>query len=341
MIRVVLDVMGGDRAPCHEIEGALLAVSELDIELTLVGPESRIRDELRRRGQRSNRRVEVLHAPEVITMDDPVIPAIRRKRNSSIIVGLHHVQQGKAQAFISAGNTGAVMAAAKMILKTPPAIDRPALATILPTLTGRGVVLVDVGANAECRPTHLLQFAIMGNIYARMILGLRSPRVALMSIGEEEVKGNDLTREAYKLLERSDLNFVGNIEGRNIYTGEVDVIVCDGFTGNVILKTSEGVFEMLVAGIRQELMKSVQTKVGAFLSRPAFETFRRRFDWSEFGGAPLLGVKEVCVICHGRSNARAIRNAIRVAKELCERRVVEKIEHEIARFEREHAKAIR
>jgi glycerol-3-phosphate acyltransferase PlsX len=207
---------------------------------------------------------------------------------------------------------------------------------VIPTLNGRGAVLLDVGANAECRPDHLVQFAIMGHIYARMTLGIRNPRVGLISIGEEQLKGNELTRETHKLLEKADLNFIGNVEGQDMYSGNFDVIVCDGFTGNVILKSGEGLYEMLIEVIRQELAKSMQTKVGAILSRPAFQNIKRRFDYAESGGAPLLGVRETCIICHGRSDARAIKNAIRIAKGLYERKATQKIEAEIMKFERQH-----
>jgi glycerol-3-phosphate acyltransferase PlsX len=309
----------------------MMAVRDLGVAITLVGPEQRIREEIRRQGWRFSDHIEILNATEVIAMNEPVVQALRKKRNSTIGVGLRYVQEAKAQGFVSAGNTGAAMAAAKMTLKTLGPIDRPALATVLPTLTGRGVVLIDVGANAECRAHHMLQFAIMGDIFARTILGVKTPRVGLMSIGEEEVKGNELTREAHKLLERSDLNFMGNIEGRNIYTGEVDLVVCDGFTGNVIIKTSEGVFEMLLAGMREELTKTMQTKVGALLSRPAFRNFKRRFDYSEFGGAPLLGVRGVSIICHGRSTAAAIRNAVKVAVEATQHHLVQHMDREFSR----------
>ncbi len=331
MLRVVLDAMGSDRAPEPELEAAARAVREGGVAITLVGPKERLREEWRRRGGEFGEALQIADAPEVIAPDEPIAQAIRKKRNSTIHVGLQLVQKGLGQAFVSAGNTGAIMAAAKMILKTLGPIDRPALAAVVPTFTGGKAVLIDVGANAECRPVHLVQFAIMGDIYARLILGIASPRIGLISIGEEEAKGNDLTREAYKHLERSGLRFVGNIEGQDIYTGAVDVIVCDGFTGNVILKTSEGVFDLLRAGLQQELSRTLRTRLGAWLARPAFDRFRRRFDYFESGGAPLLGVRHVCLICHGRSTGRAIHNAIRRAKELVEHDVPHRIAAEIAK----------
>jgi len=333
MLRVVLDAMGSDQAPRPEIEGALRAVRDWGIAVTLVGPEAVLREHLRRLGGSSEALLEIVHATEVIAPDEPVAHALRKKRDSTIHVGLRLVQEGQGYAFVSAGNTGAIMAAAKMILKTLGPIDRPALAAVLPTFAGSRAILIDVGANAECRPVHLVQFAIMGDIYARLILGIASPRIGLVSIGEEEAKGNELTREAHKYLERSGLNFVGNVEGQNIYMGDVDVIVCDGFTGNVILKTSEGVFDLLRAGLRQELQSTIRTRLGAWLARPAFDRFRRRFDYFESGGAPLLGVRHVCVICHGRSDGRAIKNALRIAQELVERRALDRIEREIRKIQ--------
>ncbi len=338
MLRVVLDAMGSDRAPLPEVEGAVRAARELGIAITLVGPEAELREHVRRFGDTSQARLELVHAPETIAPDEPVAQALRRKRDSTIHVGLRLVQEGRGHAFVSAGNTGAIMAAAKMILKTLGPIDRPALAAVLPTFTGGKAVLIDVGANAECRPLHLVQFAIMGDIYARLILGIASPRIGLVSIGEEEAKGNELTREAYKRLERSGLHFVGNVEGQNIYMGDVDVIVCDGFTGNIILKTSEGVFDLLRAGLRQELGRTLRTRLGAWLARPAFDRFRRRFDYFESGGAPLLGVRHVCLICHGRSDGRAIKNAIRIAAELVERRAPAQIEREILRIQEDEVR---
>ncbi len=333
MLTIALDAMGADAAPRSEIEGALEAMEEFPVSVMLVGPESRLRQEVRKLGGPMGRSVQYLDAPERIEMHDSVTQALRRKRRSSIHMGLRAVMEGKARAFVSAGNTGAVMALAKMLIKTPSFIDRPALAAIVPTLRGRGTVLVDVGANSACKPFQLLQFAIMGDIYARAILNLPRPRVGLLSVGEEEAKGNELTRETFKLLEQSDLEFAGNVEGRNIYTGEMDVIVCDGFTGNVVLKTSEGVLEMLLTALKNELTRSVQTKVGAILSRPAFRRFRKRFDYAEFGGAPLLGVRRTVIVCHGRSGGRAIRNAIRIAKEMSDRDVCGRIETEMGHLQ--------
>jgi glycerol-3-phosphate acyltransferase PlsX len=262
-------------------------------------------------------------------MDDPVATAVRRKRNSSIRVAAQLVREGKAQALVSAGNTGAVMMTSKLVIGTLPRVDRPALAAVLPTLTGRGSVILDVGANAECKPTHLYDFAVMGSFYSSVIVGTKNPRVGLLSIGEEEIKGNDLTKEAFKLLKNSHINFIGNVEGRDMFTGLVDVIVCDGFTGNIALKTSEGVVEVLMRLLKQELKASLQAKAGALLTRPAFQKFKQRIDYAEYGGAPLLGIKGVAVICHGRSSSKAIRNAIGVARDYCRGEVNAKIESEL------------
>jgi glycerol-3-phosphate acyltransferase PlsX len=335
MTRIVLDAMGGDYAPTSEIQGALTAIRELDVEVILVGPEARLIEELKRQGNSHEHAIRVVDAPEVITMGEPVAHAIRQKRKSTIRVGMRLVSAGQADGFVSAGNTGAIMATAKMVMRMLGKIDRPALAAILPTLAGKPAVLIDVGANAACKPFHLLQFAMMGDVYARAILDVETPVVGLVSIGEEQLKGNELTREAHKLLGHSGLHFFGNVEGQDIYLGNVDVIVCDGFTGNVILKVSEGTSEMLFEVIKQEFLKSVQTKKGAILARPVFEQLKQRFGYEEFGGVPLLGVKDVCVICHGRSSGRAIRNAIKVAAELCQKRVPERIEAEMAKLDRE------
>jgi glycerol-3-phosphate acyltransferase PlsX len=262
-------------------------------------------------------------------MNDPVAIAVRRKKNSSIRVAAKLVRDGHAQALVSAGNTGAVMMTSKLVIGALPKVDRPALAAVLPTLTGQGTVILDVGANAECKPSHLYDFAIMGSLYSSVIVGVRNPRVGLLSIGEEEIKGNDLTKEAFKLLRPSSLNFIGNIEGRDMFTGQADVIVCDGFTGNIALKTSEGVFEFIMRLLKHEMQATIQTKAGALLTRPAFQKFKQRLDYAEYGGAPLLGIKGVTVICHGRSTPKAIRNAIGVARDYCVGEVNGEIENQL------------
>jgi glycerol-3-phosphate acyltransferase PlsX len=330
---IAVDAMGGDEAPAIEVAGAIQAARDLRARIILVGHEDRIRSELVRQGcanPRSQRlHIQIVNAAEVITMNEPVAHAVRRKRDSSIRVAARLVREGKAHGLVSAGNTGAVMATAKLVLGTLPSVDRPALAGIFPTLKGSGTVLLDVGANAECKPENLKQFAIMGSIYSRMILGVRNPRVGLMSIGEEDVKGTDLTKDTARLLKESPVHFIGNVEGRDIFTGDVDVIVADGFTGNVILKTSEGLVEAIMGLLKTELGQTLVTQAGAILSRTAFRALKKRLDYSEFGGAPLLGAKQLCVICHGRSTPKAIRNAIRIAKEFYAEKLNERIEAEL------------
>lgn len=324
MLKIAVDAMGSDFAPTNEVEGALEAARDLGVGVLLVGRSEQIKAEIEKHHRRlRNRRleripnVEIVDAREVITMDDPVAHAVRRKRNSSIRVAASLVRDGEAQALVSAGNTGAVMMTSKLVMGMLPKVDRPALAAALPTLARKGTVLLDVGANAECKPIHLYEFAVMGSLYASVITGAHNPRVGLLSIGEEEVKGNDLTKEAFKLLRNSTLNFIGNVEGRDMFTGEADVIVCDGFTGNVALKTSEGVFELVTRVLKEEMTSSIQSKAGAVLTRPAFQRFKKRLHYDEFGGAPLLGIKGVAFICHGSSSPKAIRNAIRVARDYC------------------------
>lgn len=331
---IAVDAMGGDNAPAVEVEGALQAARDLRARILLVGREERIREELARQGVPNPRKqrlhIEIVNATEVITMEDPVAQAVRRKRDSSIRVAARLVREGKAHGLVSAGNTGAVMATAKLVMGTLPSVDRPALAGIFPTLKGNGTVLLDVGANAECKPEHLRQFAIMGGVYSRSILGVRSPRIGLMSIGEEDIKGNDLTKETQNLLKETPVNFIGNVEGRDIFTGDVDVIICDGFTGNVILKTSEGLVAAIMGLLRTELGQTILTQTGAILSRQAFRSVKKRLDYSEFGGAPLLGCKQICVICHGSSTPKAIRNAIRVAREFYKGNLSARIESELS-----------
>lgn len=326
---IALDAMGSDRAPKPEIEGALQAARHHGTRVVLVGPEQRLRAELSRYPGASRLPVEIYHASEVITMEDKV-EAIRAKRDSSIRVGLRLVRDGVTAGFVTAGNTGAAMATAKMVLGALPGVDRPALAAAFPTVLNTAAVLLDVGANVDCEPINLEQFAVMGEIYYRTIFGARKPRVGLLSIGEEEGKGNELTREAFHLLKQLPLNFVGNVEGRDIYNGDVHVIVADGFVGNVALKTSEGVARLVRTVLKETLKATITRQVGALLSRSAFSDFKKRLDHTEYGGAPLLGVKGVCIITHGSSNTNAIKNAIRVAAEFAEAGVNHTIERELA-----------
>ena len=331
--KVVVDAMGSDNAPHVEIDGALAATRDLGVGVILVGQAHKIEPELRRCGWRADGDlgIELVEAPEVIAMDDPVAVSVRRKKKSSLRVGSKLVVEGRGDGFVSAGNTGAAMATAKMVFGTLPGVDRPALAAMIPTKASKPTLLLDVGANSECKAHQLAQFAIMGDAYSRSVLGTTRPSVGLMSIGEEEAKGNDLTKEAFPLLRQlENINFVGNVEGRDVFSGLVDVIVTDGFTGNVMLKLSEGLTEAMLAMLKRELTATAVTKAGAVLAKPAFNRIKKRLDYSEYGGAPLLGVSRIVVIGHGRSNARAIRNAIRSVKEFSENRTSERIKQGIA-----------
>jgi len=332
MLTIAVDAMGGDHAPKSEVAGSIQAVEAYPIRVVLVGKEDVIRRELDSHGDWDKDRIHIRQASEVITMEDSAAKAVRTKKDSSVRVGSRLVRDGSAQGFVSAGNTGAVMATAKMVQGMVPGVDRPALASVFPTVTGRPAVLVDVGANVDCTAKMLMQFAVMGEIYSRVIFHTQRPRVGLLSIGEEEHKGNDLTRSATPLIKSLGLNFIGNVEGRDLFTGHSDVIVCDGFIGNVALKVSEGLVDVIKQMLQESLKASVTRQVGYLLSRPAFGDFKKRVDYSEFGGAPLLGVKGVCIICHGRSNPNAIKNAIRVASEFAGANVNHKIEEELHRF---------
>src|SRR6266852_3484894 len=329
---IALDAMGSDRAPKPEIEGAIQAARHHGVRTLLVGNEPELRAELDRYHSASGLPIEIIHASEVITMDDKAVQAVRSKRDSSIHVGVRLVREGRAAGFITAGNTGAAMIAAKMVLGGIPGVDRPALAAVFPTAVSTVAILLDVGANVDCKPDNLEQFAVMGEIYFRSMFGTRRPRVGLLSIGEEEGKGNELTREAFQLLKQLPLNFIGNVEGRDIYSGKVDVIVADGFVGNVALKTSEGVVNLVRATLKETLRATITRQVGFLLSRSAFHDFKKRLDHTEYGGAPLLGVKGACFITHGSSNINAIKNAIRVANEFVERDTNRKIESELAKM---------
>ena len=328
---IALDAMGSDRAPKPEVEGAIQAARHYGVRVLLVGPEATVKAELQRHPSAFRLPIEVVHASEYITMDDKV-EAVRAKRDSSMRVGLRMVREGRASGFVTAGNTGAAMATAKVVLGAIPGVDRPALAAVFPTAPGTAAILLDVGANVDCKPQNLEQFAVMGEVYFRAMFGKRSlaPRVGLLSIGEEESKGNELTREAFQLLKRLPLNFVGNVEGRDLYNGQVDVIVADGFVGNVALKISEGVANLVRTALKESLKATITRQVGALLSRSAFTDFKKRLDHTEYGGAPLLGVKGVCIITHGSSNANAIKNAVRVAAEFSRRGINDRIEHGLA-----------
>jgi len=334
-IDIVVDAMGSDKAPESEIRGAILAARHLDVRVHLVGPQAILRPALDRalRGRfpvrygRRKPQIEIVHASEWISMEDKAAQSVRSKRDSSMRIGLRMVREGKAAGFFTAGNTGAAMATAKMVLGMLSGVHRPGLSTILPTALGTPTILLDVGANVDCDPDNLAQFAVMGDMYSRNVLHVAQPRVGLLSIGEEDSKGNGLTHDTFPILRGlANLNFIGNVEGRDLFNGRADVVVCDGFVGNVAIKTCEGTAKLVSTLLRQSLKSTVTSQVGALLSRRAFTDFKKRLDYSEFGGAPLLGVRGVCIIGHGASNDRAIMNGIRVAAEFAQAEVNSGIE---------------
>jgi glycerol-3-phosphate acyltransferase PlsX len=320
--------MGGDNAPASVVEGAVQATRETGVETVLVGDRRQVEAELARHAAADTTGITVLHAEQRVEMDESPSSVVRRKRGSSIWLATELVKRGEAMAVISAGNTGASMATAFFILGPIKGVERPAIATTLPTLAGT-TLLIDVGANVDCKSLHLFQFALMGNEYAERVLGKPAPRVGLLSIGEEDTKGNEVTKETFKILKASAINFIGNVEGRDIYSGAADVVVCDGFIGNVALKVSEGLAEAMTKLLAREINASPVSKLGYLLARGAFRRFKRRIDYAEYGGAPLLGVNGTSVICHGRSSPKAIKNAIGVARALVENQVNERIREDI------------
>ncbi len=328
-MRIAIDAMGGDDGPRGIIDGALVAARHLQAGLLLVGPAAIIKGELSRHPRAASLDVRILDTSEAIEMGETAAAALRRKPRASIRLAAEAVHNGDAAALFSAGHTGASVMAALGAFGRMPGVDRPALATIIPT-TRSPAVLLDSGATVECRPQHLVQFAVMGAAYARLALGCDAPRVGLLSVGTEEGKGNELTRDAHQLLKGAAINFVGNVEGRHVYAGDVDVIVCDGFTGNVTLKISEGLVETVEALLHAELSSTFGTRVGYLLSRQAFRRFRRRVDVSEYGGAPLLGLNGLCVVGHGRSSPKAVRNAVAMAARFVSQGLVARVRDEVA-----------
>jgi len=322
-IIVAVDAMGSDNAPGVEVEGAVAAAKRWGISVILVGDTERIKACLSQHPC-NGLDIRIHHASEVVGMHDSASDAVRKKKDSSIRVAFELVQGGEAQAVVSAGNSGATMAVGMFLLKRISGIDRPAIATILPNLQDQTVVL-DAGANVDCKPFHLAQFATMGEVYAHSVLGKVRPRIGVLANGEEDSKGNDLTREAHRLLKDSGMNYVGYVEGRDIYNGTVDVVVCDGFVGNVVLKVSEGLAEAIGVMLRREISRRFLAKIGYILARPAFRAFKKRVDYAEYGGAPLLGIQGTGMICHGGSNAKAIMNAIGMARESVAQRVNERL----------------
>ena len=337
-MEIAVDAMGGDFAPRSVVEGALQAAAD-GARIILVGDRERIESELARRprgrpseagasGSDPRLRITIEHAGEVVSMEEPAV-AVRNKRDASVRVCARLVREDRAQAVVTAGHTGAAMIAAKTVIGTIPGVDRPALAAVFPNRRGRTVVL-DVGANVSAKAAHLRQFAVMGHFYAQDIVGSEAPRVGLMSVGEEEGKGTKFTREVFRVLQKTGLNFVGNVEGRDLFDGTADVIVCDGFVGNVVLKSSEALAGYIGSLVRQAMRRTWQSRLGYLLARRAFQELRQRTDWSETGAVPLLGVKGGFFIGHGRSTARAIRNAVRSAVEFCDADLHNKIREKVA-----------
>jgi glycerol-3-phosphate acyltransferase PlsX len=318
-LRIALDAMGGERGPEEMVAGAIQAVEESDLDVVLIGDENILNRILQNHSQASSR-LHIVHASQTVSMNESPFEAIRRKKDSSIIRAFEQIKNGKADGVVSAGNSGATMASAIKSLGRLEKIVRPGIASIFPTLK-KPLVMMDVGANVDCRPQHLFQFGVMGAAFSDNLFKIRKPSIGLLSIGEEGSKGNVLVKRAHELFSNSSLNFIGNVEGRDIFQGDVDVIVCDGFVGNVCLKVSEGLAEAIISMLRTEMSKSFLAKIGYLLAKQAFGNFGKRVDYAEYGGAPLLGVNGTGIICHGRSNAKAIKNAIKVAAEMIRSRV--------------------
>jgi glycerol-3-phosphate acyltransferase PlsX len=318
-VHIALDVMGGDYGPVELVSGALQAVDQLGVNVTLVGDRSLIEQQLQI-GGRVKTGLDIIHTSQVISMHESPVDALRKKKDASIVVAFELLKNNKVDAVVSAGNSGATMAAALKMLGRLKKVSRPGIASVFPTLK-KPLVMMDVGANVDCRPQHLFEFGIMGSAFSRVLCGTERPRIGLLSIGEEGGKGNLLVKNAHELFQKSALNFVGNVEGREIFSGNVDVIVCDGFVGNVCLKVSEGLAETILTMLRNEMAKSLLARLGYGLARSAFRNFKKRVDYTEYGGAPLLGLKGIGIVCHGRSNAVAIKNAIKVAAEMVRNKV--------------------
>lgn len=318
-MKIAVDAMGGDYAPAAVVEGSIKAAEELDVPVVLVGDRDRIEAELKKHNC-DNPNISIKHASEVVGMDESPAQAIRKKKDSSLKVCFDLVKSGEANAVVSAGNSGAAMAAGMFVFKRIKGVDRPAIAVSVPTMKDQAVLL-DVGGNVDCKPMHLLQFAVMGEVYARYVIKKERPRVGLLSNGEEEGKGNELTRETNALIKKTSLNYIGYVEGRDIYNGDVDVVVTDGFVGNIVLKLSEGLVEAVTAMLKHEIMATVPAKIGYLLAKGAFRNLKKKIDYAEYGGAPLLGINGICIISHGRSNPKAIKNAVLKAYEYARGRV--------------------
>ena len=328
-MRVAVDAMGGDFGPKVTVEGAVRAAQEYKVEVLLVGAEELLKKEVSRFNN-SKAKVTLVNAAEAIGMGEGLL-SFRRKQRSSIRVGTQLVKKGEAEAFVSTGNTAAVVYLSKKILGALKGVEKPGLSLLVPTLKGL-TLLIDVGANVNCRPLHLEQFALMGHIFMQSVMGQQNPRIGLMSIGEEKSKGNELTKEVFERLQSSTMNFIGNVEGKDIYSGKADVIVSDGFTGNVALKVSEGVVDTIFYMARNEVMKNIFSKIGFFLMKRNLKKLYKKVDYTEYGGAQLLGINGVCIIGHGRSNANAVKNAVGLARDFVVNKVQDKIQSEVARL---------
>ncbi|WP_408956535.1 phosphate acyltransferase PlsX [Natroniella sp. ANB-PHB2] len=327
-MKIAIDAMGGDYAPQEIIKGVMEIIDQFQGQIVLVGPEDRLKEELKQYSF-PNEKVEIYHASEVIGMNESPAKALRKKKDSTVAIGTRLVNEGEVDGFVSAGNTGAVMAGGLFNIGRIKGVKRPAIGAVFPTLQERTLVL-DAGANVDSKPEHLFQQAIMGQIYATEILHKQNPKVGLLSIGEEEKKGNELVLNVHQMLkEEEDINFAGNIEGRDIFTGEYDVVLADGFVGNIVLKTSEGLVKSLFKIIKQEIEASWLTKLGGLLLKPAFSRVKKKMDYTEYGGAPLLGVDGIVIISHGSSNAKAIKNAIKIAQESIEAKLIDSIKANI------------
>lgn len=321
-MRIALDAMGGDYAPAVTVEGAVEAVNEWNnLSVILVGNEIELETELKKKNYPPSS-ISIKHASQTVGMDESPAVALRQKKDSSIRIAVELVKSGEADAMVSAGNSGVAMATALFVLGKLRGVERPAIAAVMPTLKGL-FVLIDAGANVDCKPLHLLQFAVMGEAYARNIFNIDAPKIALLGIGEEDAKGNELTKETFKLLKDSNINFIGNIEGKDIFTGDADVVVCDGFVGNIALKISEGLAEAITKMLKREISDRTSGRFGYLLLKDALKNFRKKTDYAEYGGAPLLGISRSCIISHGRSTTKAIKNAIRLAGEFYMKGVID------------------
>lgn len=327
MSKIAVDAFGGDYAPEQIVEGALLAASLDGISLILTGDQQRLKSLVD--GKPGSERIEIVHAPEVVFMDEAPVEAVRSKKNSSLVRAAELVRSGEAGALVSAGSTGATMAAALFVIKRIKGVERPAITSLMPTLKGV-TLIVDAGANVDCRPSQLVQFAQMGAIYSEHVLKVHKPRVGLLNVGHEPGKGNTLVQDVYPLLQESPINFIGNVEGRDIPRGDVDIIVCDGFVGNVVLKFAEGLGDALFGMMKEEFTSTIPAQLGALLLKPGLKKIKKRVDYTEYGGAPLLGIDGVVIVAHGGSNAKAIYNAIRVAKDGVQNKIVDSIAQRMA-----------